>query len=382
MKKKPRTQNGRRMRRPYDITVAPPVGATPASPVLTGANPQPGDADVAPTKIATVVHPVGATHASPALTGANPNPGDAGVARTKIATIDPPVGAPHASPAFDRRKTQTGRRMRRPYETIIIPAAANDWQAFQVMAQQEGWRVPQRELDLHRQGGCSQAWALRDHETTIGLVTGVRHQHSAWIGNLIIAPTERGRGYGAALFDHAVRELRAAGVVTLWLTASASGAPLYAARGFLPVGQVERWVRREGGRGEKSPCPRVNGEAVDSVVWGDDRRPLLRHLESAGSWWQQGESLALLQNGDDLQIIGPWYGSTQPQDDAELLARLVAVARPQQELVLDLLGHTGREELLAAAGFVSVGSTALMVAGQAQVQWSRLFALATLGSCG
>ena len=319
-------------------------------------------------------------------------PGDACVAPTEIATDVPP--------AFDHRKIQTGRRMRRPYDitvappvgathaspardSTILPAAAEDWQTFQTLAQQEGWRVPQNELDLHQQGGCSQAWALRDHATTIGLVTGVLHQNSAWIGNLIIAPTERGHGYGAALFDHAVKELRAAGATTLWLTASAAGAPLYAARGFHRVGKIERWVRQEGGSGggDLAAAGR-SGTHVDVEVWGDDRSPLLHHLESTGSWLQQGESLALLQRGDDLQIIGPWYGSRQLQDDAELLTRLLAAAVPQRELVVDLLGNTGRERLLTAAGFTPSGSTALMVAGQAQVQWSRLFALATLGSCG
>lgn len=266
---------------------------------------------------------------------------------------------------------------------MIVAAEDHDWQVFRTLAQQEGWRVPEHELALHRQGGCNRAWALRNDGSTIGLVTGVRHQHSAWIGNLIIAPTERGRGYGVALFTHAVKELRAAGATTLWLTASAAGAPLYAARGFHPVGKIERWVRKEGGSGagDLADAGR-SGAHVDAAVWGDERRPLLRHLESRGSWLQQGESLALLQKGDDLQIIGPWYGSRQPRDDAELLDRLLAVAAPHQELVIDLLDHTGQEELLTAAGFTPSGSTGLMVAGPIQVQWSRLLALATLGSCG
>jgi GNAT superfamily N-acetyltransferase len=266
---------------------------------------------------------------------------------------------------------------------MIVAAEDCDWLVFRTLAEQEGWRVPPQELALHRQGGCSRSWALRGVGATIGLVTGVRHQHSAWIGNLIIAPAQRGRGHGAALFIHAVRELRVAGATTLWLTASAAGAPLYGARGFHRVGEVERWVHRRGGSGDGAlPGPRVDGAAVDSAVWGDDRRPLLRHLASNGNWLQQGESLALLQRGDDLQIIGPWYGSRQPRDDAEILNRLLAVAAPHQELVIDLVARTGREELLAAAGFVPVGRTGLMVAGPTQVQWSRLFALATLGSCG
>jgi len=266
---------------------------------------------------------------------------------------------------------------------VIVAAEEDDWLVFKALATQEGWRVPEQELALHRQGGCSRAWALRQHGSTIGLVTGVRHQHSAWIGNLIIAPAERGRGYGVALFTHAVKELRVAGATTLWLTASAQGAPLYAARGFHRVGQVTRWVRQDGGGGaDVLPAAAINGAQEDAAVWGDERRPLLHHLERTGSWMQQGESLALLQRGTDLQIIGPWYGSRQPQDDAELLTRLLAAAAPQQELVVDLFGHTGQEELLTAAGFTPGGSTGLMVAGPTQVQWSRLLALATLGSCG
>lgn len=265
----------------------------------------------------------------------------------------------------------------------IIPAEDLDWQAFKTLARQEGWRVPQQELALHQQGGCSRSWALRIDGTTIGLVTGVRHHSSAWIGNLIIAPAERGHGYGAALFTHAVRELRAAGAETLWLTASPSGAPLYAARGFHLVGQIDRWVRKEGGSGAGTLLEAASsGAPTDAVVWGDDRSNLLHHLESTGNWQQQGESVALLQQGDDLQIIGPWYGSTRRHEDAELLARLVAIATPQRELVVDLVANSGREDLLAAAGFLPGGSTGLMVAGPTQVQWSRLLALATLGSCG
>lgn len=264
---------------------------------------------------------------------------------------------------------------------MIRVAEEQDWHTFMALARQEGWRVPRHELILHQQGGCSQAWALRRHNATIGLITGVRHHGSAWIGNLIIAEAERGRGYGLALFTHVVRELRAAGALTLWLTASAQGAPLYTARGFHPVGEVERWVRKEGGAGVL-PCAIVDGKGFDRIVWGDDRSALLRHLERSGRWLEHEGSTALLQQGDDLQIIGPWYGALRLRDDAELLARLVAAAAPEQELVVDLLASSGRQDLLTDAGFTLAGRTGLMVCGPTQVQWSRLIALATLGSCG
>lgn len=272
---------------------------------------------------------------------------------------------------------------RRATKAVIVSADDLDWLTFMMLAQQEGWRVPESEINLHVATDMSQAWALRDCGATIGLVTTLQHRHSAWIGNLIISPQNRGQGYGVALFEHVVNELRREGAATLWLTASAAGAPLYAARGFRKVGQIERWVRKAGGDGRKILCDTTaDVAAIDSAVWGDDRRNLLCHLESNGKWLQQGESLALLQSGDDLQIIGPWYGSSDLRDDATLLSRVIAAARPGQELVVDLLAGSGRQELLTAAGLLPVGGTDLMAAGPTEVDWSRLLALATLGSCG
>lgn len=265
----------------------------------------------------------------------------------------------------------------------IAAATAADWQTFCALARQEGWRVPQSELAFHRQAGSSRVLALRRNGTTIGFVTGVLHAQSAWIGNLIIAPEERRKGFGVALFERIVDELREAGAQTLWLTASVQGAPLYAARGFEAVGRIERWVRASGGAGAGCiPSPGACGAQVDAAVWGGGRAPLLQHLEGAGTWLHFGKSVALLQHGADLQIIGPWYGSVKPGDDAALLDALIAAARPQPELVVDLLGGSGREALLAAAGFRLAGETGLMACGPVAVQWPKLLALATLGSCG
>lgn len=267
--------------------------------------------------------------------------------------------------------------------SAITAAGECDWQAFRTMAQQEGWRVPQNELALHAAGGCSQSWAIRHHGATTGLVTALRHRRSAWIGNLIIAPEMRRRGYGVALFEHALQVLRNAGTGTLWLTASAQGEPLYRARGFRRIGSVERWVRKEGGKGERPHSASAQeGVQADKAIWGDDRCGLLSRLALTGSWLQEGESYALLQGGEEMQIIGPWSGSRQERDDELLLKRLVAAASPTQEVVIDLLGSSGKQDLLRAAGFAPCGETGLMISGPEQVEWSRLLALATLGSCG
>lgn len=266
---------------------------------------------------------------------------------------------------------------------IIVAADAADWRAFITLAAAEGWRVPQTELAFHQRSGASQALALRVDGASCGLVTAVRHGTSAWIGNLIVAPAVRGQGFGAALFARSITELRTAGAQALWLTASAQGAPLYRGHGFHTVNRVERWVRSSGwGESGRSPLIIPTGGATDRIVWGDDRHQLLRHLEAGGTWLRQGGSLALLQRGADLQQIGPWYGSPHRTDDMTLLQELIAAASARTELVVDLLAATGREWLLAELGFRPIGTTELMLCGAAEVQWSRLLALATLGSCG
>lgn len=265
---------------------------------------------------------------------------------------------------------------------MIAIADELDWRVFLSLAGEEGWRVPQNELDLHRQRSCSRGWAYRHNGAAVGLVTGVLHQRSAWIGNLIIDPQRRKAGIGSLLFHHAVSELRAAGAESLWLTASAQGAPLYNKAGFQQAGTIERWVRKEGGDGfaHQGQIP-PQSLAIDAEVWRDDRSFLLAHLTRSGTWIQAGESLALLQRDKKMQIIGPWFSSS-PADDARLLGKLINTAGPQLELVVDLLSSSERQGLLSAAGFTRQTATTLMTTGPQNVDWPRLLSLATLGSCG
>lgn len=264
----------------------------------------------------------------------------------------------------------------------------SDWETFYRLAAAEGWRVPQVERQL-LQGTWSHCAHVLDIDGAFaGMVTAVAHEQSGWIGNLIVPPSLRGRGYGVRLFHLALAELAERGMSTCWLTASAMGLPLYRKSGFRVVDHVERWVLPESKDSDPGAEPPLLDwqllRACDRSAWGETRATLLDHLTAHGRLFACDDSLCLLQRGADAQILGPWYSrSLCPRANRRLLQQAVAAADPTVEIVVDILASSPLRQLLAAAGFARSGSTRLMVKGPAlTVDLIMLVALASLGSVG
>lgn len=261
-----------------------------------------------------------------------------------------------------------------------------DWAKFLDLAEEEGWRVPAAEVKLFQGALAPSAFALREAERFCGLVTAVAYPASGWIGNLLVPPSERGRGCGARLFDHALGALQAQGVTTVWLTASAQGAPLYQRRGFVAVDQVERWVLRTAGSALESPVPAEKLTRLlleDAAVWGESRDRLLRPLAQGAAIFRFGQTLAMLQTGARRQVLGPWTSSGHcPRENRQLLMAVLAAANEGAELVSDVLVSSPAGGLLAAAGFRPQGRCQLMARGPVSARLDSLTALASLGSLG
>lgn len=265
-------------------------------------------------------------------------------------------------------------------------AAGEDWQRFLALAQLEGWRVSAAEVALFQGELASCALVLREQERFCGMVTAVAYPNSGWIGNLLVPAAERGKGYGARLFDHAVSCLQAQGVDTLWLTASAQGAPLYRRRGFVAVDQVQRWVLRIAGSAVEHPGAAQELERLlqeDAAVWGERRDRLLAPLAKGGMIFVFGRTLAMLQAGQGRQILGPWTSEGHcPRENRRLLMAVLAAASQETELVSDVLASSPTVGLLAAAGFRPEGRCQLMARGPVSARLDALTALASLGSLG
>lgn len=269
-------------------------------------------------------------------------------------------------------------------EVTIGPLRPVDWQLFVSLAHGEGWRVPASELALLQGPLGAGAYVLHREGRTGGYVSAVAHQRSGWVGNLLVPREERGRGHGSYLFDHAVRALETSGAVTLWLTASAQGRPIYERRGFAMVGEITRWIHPGTPPSDlvlPGSCDAEFLLSSDARAWGEER-PLLGHLLPQGTVLQYEDSVALLQQGRDLQVLGPWLSPDYcPRKNRQILAQVMNAAIPGVEIVADILTSSGMEPLLNAAGFAPHGTCALMARGTPQ-PLTGLIALASLGSMG
>lgn len=267
-------------------------------------------------------------------------------------------------------------------------ADSKSWETFLATAQAEGWRVPQVERELFLNAWRHSALVLEDGEIFGGFMTGVVHQNSGWIGNLIVPQELRGRGYGSHLFQAGLAALENKGLRSIWLTASIMGQPLYEKHGFVTVDEVERWVLlpRDRTSREQAPvaAPETKLREADQSAWGEERRRLLDELMSRGTVFACKGSVALLQHEAGMQVVGPWYSPQQcPRTNRRLLQKIMAAAAPDVELVVDLLASSPVKPLLPAAGFSCVGKNGLMMKGDiAQVDLSGMVALASLGSIG
>ena len=270
---------------------------------------------------------------------------------------------------------------------LRVPRTA-DWKLFYQLAAAENWRIPAMEKYLLQTLWPMAALTLQQDDRFCGLITAVRHQHSAWIGNLLVPAEQRRRGHGSRLFTAVLAMLQADDVARIWLTASEQGRPLYERMGFVAVDRIERWIRL-GGAGGQRPDMRGAGSAADLLAadrqtWGENREPFLGTLISHGRLLTCDGAVALLQPGDDCQVLGPWYAPpTALVACRRLLLIALAAADPTVDLVIDLRASSAVAELLVEAGFVRTSENLLMASGSlAAVNLREMVALASLGSVG
>jgi len=268
--------------------------------------------------------------------------------------------------------------------TMFATPTDEERELFLRISVSEGWRVPRNELALLNGPYATSFTVMRHWEEVVGFVSAVRHGDSGWIGNLIVPPYARDKGYGSLLFDRALQELIDAGATSVWLTASAQGRPIYEKRGFRTVGHINRWQGT--GRGDLRP---ESGAGLTTLLehdkrsWWDDRSGLIRHLSYAGRTFLFGETSALLQDAGDFAVLGPWLTlSGCPRENRLVLTSALEATPPGVEIVTDIVETSPAAPLLAVAGFERIGRCDLMVHGPSGADLARIVSLATLGSLG
>lgn len=267
----------------------------------------------------------------------------------------------------------------------IKPLNGEDWEVFVAWAEAENWRISFQEQRLFQSQWRPYFYVLWHNGERCAFVSAVIYKTSAWIGNLIVKPQLRKRGYGSELFSDALERLsNHSRVNRVWLTASEQGAPLYRQHGFVDIDCVERW--QSVGRGTHAIEHRVDLELLtecDQRCWGESRGTLLRMLADDGHLLIEAEALMLLQPGLDFWFAGPWLNHQHSSISCKRLIERVLTQVPLgKEIMIDVLISSGVMLALQQAGFERLGSNQLMCRSDEPVSLNGVVSLASLGSLG
>lgn len=259
-----------------------------------------------------------------------------------------------------------------------------DIPAFLALAAAEGWVSDPWEFSFILDAFPRGCLAV-DEGRAVAFVSAVRYTNSGWIGNLIVAEDMRGRGYGSRLMRRALDELLAAGVETVWLTASEQGRPLYEKMGFREIDSVVRWrgIATGGGDGGGGVVTLHDCIALDRSGWGDDRSALIAAVTSRGMSFGNRGGFVVMQPCSAGFQAGPWAAVDAGVAEG-LLVRALSSLREGAQVLLDApASNADATRILTGAGYETVGRTVLMYRGSPPAYVpGRIFALATMGSIG
>lgn len=276
----------------------------------------------------------------------------------------------------------------------VRTVAPEDWPVFLQWCSAEGWIISEPEGYLLQNKWHSCFKVLWEEHKRRAFISVVEYSDSAWIGNLIVDPAQRGCGYGSLLFNAELEALDTAGLERIWLTASAMGMPLYLKHGFTRIGDCERWVGTGVGtvtdlRGAGGTCAQKIQDLIgeDTRAWGESRRELLASLGAFSMALTSQKFTTLLQPGSHSWHVGPWIGrdihTNISAADTEDFIHMIRKNTPRgQHLSMDVLKSSKLGMFLPQAGFHTTGSSVLMCRTSGPVNIPRVCALASLGSIG
>jgi len=272
----------------------------------------------------------------------------------------------------------------------IDPFRMADIQLFLELAAAENWVAELWEFEFLLSEFPQGCFAARGEKgETVGLITSLRHDRSAWIGNLIVAADCRGKGIGQALFRKTYEALVESGVETVWLTASKAGLPLYQKFGFKRIDTIIRWVGsgRQNAVDQKieAACHNVDIllSDIDCQGWGDRRTALLKAATARGRILQQESAFAVLQPCGDARQIGPFSAQNYSSADALLKKALQSVPSGTKICLDAPASNRSALRLFNRKRMRISGSNELMYAGvKPDYRSEHIFGLATMGSSG
>jgi len=124
---------------------------------------------------------------------------------------------------------------------------------------------------------------IAEHDSQrVGMCVAIKYKHTGFIGELIVIPEMRGKGYGGKLFNHSIEYLKSAGISSIYLDGDLDAVPIYEKTGFRKICKSLRFVGKLEGQ-ENTHVRKTNSDDlsticdIDTDLFGEDRSFFLKH---------------------------------------------------------------------------------------------------------
>ena len=205
------------------------------------------------------------------------------------------------------------------------------------LSDQEDWGIPARDFErilrLYPRG----SFIAMEDARRVGLATTASYgRQVAWIGNVVVEKTRRGKHIGQALVRHAIGYLERTGVKRIALYCFDENVEFYRKLGFIQGSRFARFRR------ERQPIRDLASEpnadrtmkvstllSTDRKAFGADRARLLLDMLNSGAASYLGYSVGsrysylLAKHYEDMCELGPWISFGLRRTELESMLRLV-----------------------------------------------------------
>ncbi|MGA3109920.1 MAG: GNAT family N-acetyltransferase [Candidatus Bathyarchaeia archaeon] len=202
------------------------------------------------------------------------------------------------------------------------------------LADQEDWGIPTRDFERILRLDPHGSFVAMENEKRVGLATTTSYgTQIAWIGNVVVEESRRGRHIGQALVEHAIGYLERKRVARIALYCFEEHIEFYRKLGF-KVGQGFARFRRRGRPAlwlsteprDRKTMRRSAMLTMDRKAFGANRSRLIVNLLDSGAARYLGysagpmRSYILAKDYADMWELGPWvsFGLRRAQMEAML----------------------------------------------------------------
>jgi ribosomal protein S18 acetylase RimI-like enzyme len=215
---------------------------------------------------------------------------------------------------------------------------------------------------LHDPQGC---WLAEGEGHPIGICIATSYGTSGFIGELIVHPSARGRGVGAALLNHAVGELKSRGAESVYLDGVIQAVELYERNGFRKIWRSWRYNGTLRGK-IPSNVRRMTVDDLAQVIELDKRSfgavrgfflkrrfELFPELSYVLLHRNQVAGFMLGRGGEDWISAGPWVVEEFVEHPENVLVAIAHTAAERPIIIGILESHPHACDLVQSLGFTA-----------------------------